>query len=175
MKIAVSVAALGAIAGLATGQTTISFDNVEVDAANPITFTIFQDDHGPLEGFSWDLNYQTITPSWGGELNIILTHVGSGYSINFDGTDGNLGDTVASDVLFGWGETSGFFTSAGSVAVSNGPTDTFGEWQVTIFEDFDDGGIDGILNGSITINKVPAPSALALLGMGGLMAGRRRR
>ena len=175
MKTAVSVAALGAIAGLATGQTVIEFNNVVVDAANPITFTIMQTDAGPLEGFSWDLVYETIDPSWGGELNIVLTHIASGYSINFDGTDGNLGDTMASDVLFGWGKSSGVFSSAGSVAVTGGPSDTIGAWRVEIFEDFDDFGDDGILNGTITINKVPAPSALALLGMGGLVAGRRRR
>ena len=82
---------------------------------------------------------------------------------------------MASDVLFGWGESSGFFASAGSVLVTNGPAETLGEWRVEIFEDFDDSGVDGFLNGSITINKIPAPSALALLGMGGLVAGRRRR
>ena len=175
MKTALSVAAIGAIAGLATGQTVIEFNNLAVDAAAPITFTIVQTDAGPLEGFSWDLTYDTVTPSWGGELNIVLTHIASGYSINFDGTDGNLGDTMASDVLFGWGESSGFFASAGSVLVTNGPAETLGEWRVEIFEDFDDFGVDGFLNGSITINKIPAPSALALLGMGGLVAGRRRR
>jgi hypothetical protein len=142
MKTAISVAALGAIAGLATGQTVIEFNNIAVDAAAPTVFTIVQTDAGPLEGFSWDLSYDTVTPSWGGELNIVLTHIASGYTINFDGTDGNLGDTMTSDVLF---------------------------------EDFDDFGTDGFLNGTLTINKVPAPSALALLGMGGLVAGRRRR
>lgn len=180
MKKTMSVVAITAFAGLASAGgsgglgTTITFDNLAVDAANPITFTIFQTDHGPLEGFKWDLTYSTVTPSWGAELNIVLTHLASGFSINFDGGEPNLGDTTPSDVLFGWGESSGTFFSSGSIAWS-GPDDTFGEWQVFIFEDFDDFGTDGFLSGTLEINKVPAPSSLALLGLGGLAAARRRR
>ena len=43
---------------------------------------------------------------------------------------------------------------------------------------FDDnpGDIDSFFNsGTVTISYVPAPGALAVLGMGGLVAGRRRR
>ncbi len=178
MKTTMSVVALAATAGLATAQTDIVFNNLSVDAANPITFTILQTDAGPLEGFSWDLEYNAgvngANASWGAELNIVLTHLSSGFSINFDGGEPNLGDTIPSDVLFGWGESSGIFTSNDSIAWS-GPADTQGVWEVFIFEDFDDFGVDGILNGTLTINKVPAPASLALLGMGGLAALRRRR
>lgn len=170
----ISVAAVAGVAGLAAAQTTISFNNLAVDAANPITFTVVQTDSGPLAGFSWDLTYSTVTPSWGAELNIVLTHVASGFSINFDGGEPNLGDTTPSDVLFGWGESSGTFFSSGDIAWS-GPADTSGVWEVFIFEDFDDFGTDGFLSGTMTINKVPAPSSLALLGLGGLAAARRRR
>ncbi len=173
-----SVVAVAAFAGLASAQTDIVFNNLNVDAAQPITFTIVQTDSGPLEGFSWDLTYNAgvngANASWGAELNIVLTHLGSGFSINFDGGEPNLGDTIPSDVLFGWGESSGIFASNDSVAWS-GPAETAGVWEVFIFEDFDDFGVDGILNGTMTINKVPAPGSLALLGMGGLAAMRRRR
>ncbi len=174
MKTAITVAALGAIAGLASGQTVINFNNAGVDGAAPNSFTITQSDHGALTGISWDLNYDSFGISWGSEINITLTHLASGFTFSFDGSDANFADLGPNDVLFGWGDTGGVFNSAGAVAAS-GPNDTFGDWRVTLSDEFDDGGQDGVLNGTITINKIPAPSALALLGMGGLVAGRRRR
>eukprot|EP00913_Durusdinium_trenchii_P005874 g5486.t1 len=167
MKTAITVAAIGAIAGLASGQTVISFNNAEVDGAAPNTFTINQTDHGALTGISWDLSYDSFGISWGSEINITLLHVASGFTFSFDGSDANFADLGPNDVLFGWGDTGGVFASAGAVAAS-GPADTFGAWQITLSDEFDDGGVDGLLSGTITINKIPAPSALALLGMGGL-------
>ncbi len=176
MKTAITVAALGAIAGLASGQTVINFNNVAVEASAPFTFTIDQSTSDALSGFSWDLEYQAGVgnASWASELNIVLTHVASGFTFSFDGSDANFADLGPDDVTFGWGDSGGFFLSAGTIAAS-GVADTSGIWTITVSDEFDDFGQDGILNGTITINKVPAPSALALLGMGGLLAGRRRR
>ncbi len=178
MRTTVVTLALAGLAGSAAAQTTIDFNALAIDAAQPITFTVLQTDPGPLLGFSWDLMYDAgnggSNASWGAELNIVLTHVPSGFSIMFDGGEPNLGDTIPSDVLFGWGESSGIFTSTDSIAW-DGPSDTLGVWEVFIFEDFDDFGVDGILDGYITINKVPAPGGLAVLGLGGAVCLRRRR
>ncbi len=52
--------------------------------------------------------------------------------------------------------------------------DKFGEWSLFISDNA--GGDTGTVRGwSITFNNVPAPGSLALLGLGGIVAGRRRR
>jgi uncharacterized protein (TIGR03382 family) len=45
------------------------------------------------------------------------------------------------------------------------------------FEAFNDftNDWDGIWNGTLTIQWIPTPGALAILGLGGIAAGRRRR
>ncbi len=56
--------------------------------------------------------------------------------------------------------------------------DGSGDVRIEFWEDFVDfpGAPDGTYDiGSITLKFVPAPSSLALLGLGGLVAIRRRR
>ncbi|MEZ6242548.1 MAG: PEP-CTERM sorting domain-containing protein [Phycisphaerales bacterium] len=175
MNKTISVVAIAAVAGLASAQTDIVFNNVPSDGAQAFVFTVHQSDHGPLDGFSWDLTYSGMGVSWGSEVNILLEHLPSGFSFSFDGSENNFADLGPDDVSFGWGNTAGPFAAAGAAAVIGGPSDTFGDWRVTVTEEFDDSGIDAIINGRITINKVPAPGSLALVGMGGLAALRRRR
>ncbi|MEZ6243411.1 MAG: PEP-CTERM sorting domain-containing protein [Phycisphaerales bacterium] len=174
MRTKLTILTLASLAGAATAQTTINFNDLAIDAAQPITFTVVQTDPGPLLGFTWDLSYDAIPISWGSELIIQLSHE-SGYSIEFDGSDANFADLGPSDVQFGWGNTDGHFTSTSLVSVQNGPSDTTGTWTVTVFDEFDDDGVDGVLNGSITINKVPAPGGLALIGLGSIACLHRRR
>ena len=143
-------------------------------------FVYFQETHGELTGFNWDLTYSAFVPSWGSEVNIMLHHIQSGFTFTFDGSDGNFAETPGSgaDVTFGWGNSSGLFSSAGAVNVT-GIDDTFGDWEVWVFDDLVDfpGNNDGFfLTGSIIeIKKIPAPGALALLGIAGLIGRRRRR
>lgn len=103
------------------------------------------------------------------------------YEINFQAIN-PLGDRV--EVYYGntlvfshTADTGGFFTAASGVAFSHNVTATPGdtvrfryveedpqawEWYAQI----DDVEIEG---------EIPAPASLALLGLGGLVAGRRRR
>ncbi|MFK7884304.1 MAG: hypothetical protein AB8F26_09020 [Phycisphaerales bacterium] len=71
--------------------------------------------------------------------------------------------TVDDDGLFGSGvQTTGqwFLSDAAATIGSNGPAG---------------GASSGALNHNFELTTVPAPGAMALLGLGGLVAGRRRR
>ena len=144
------------------------------------TFTVNQTDHGALSSINFDLTVDVgaTNASWGSEVHIDLTHNASGFHFSADGSELNFADLGPDDLSFGWGNSGGIFTFSGGVDLSDaGPSDTFGTWTVTLSDEFDASGIDHTyLQGStITINKVPAPGALALLGLGGVAAMRRRR
>lgn len=177
--------AILAIAGLATAasaQTVIDLSGINVDGSAPTSFTIFQSDHGAMTTLDFDLTVDVGgvggNASWGSEVHIAMTHVASGFTFTADGSDFNFADTGPDDLTFGWGNSGGVFSFSGSVDMSgSGPSDTWGDWEITLSDEFDDFGIDHTyLSGStITINKVPAPGALAVIGLGGLALSRRRR
>jgi hypothetical protein len=174
-----------ALAGLATAasaQTVIDLSGMNVDGAAPTVFTVDQTDHGAMTTLDFDITVDAGGAggnlSWGSEVFIGLRHVPSGYTFTADGNDIDLSDDGPNDLIFGWGNSGGVFSFQGSVDMSGqGPNDTFGTWEITLIDQFDDFGIDhSYLQGStITINKVPAPAGLAILGLGGLAATRRRR
>ena len=69
--------------------------------------------------------------------------------------------------------------AADSAGVIDWTTGSAGDFFMEIFED---NGADGVFTqlsqvtqGTARVNVVPAPSAMAMLGLGGLVAGRRRR
>lgn len=176
MKLA--LATVAGLAAAASAQTVIDLSGITVDGAGATVFTVNQTDHGPLDTIDFDIAVDAVSPSWGSEVNITLTHLPSGYSFNADGDDADFSDDGPADFLFGWGNLSGLFTFSGSVDVSGtGPSDTFGTWEIILSDDFDDLGPDHIYRdgSTVTINKVPAPAGLAILGLGGLVATRRRR
>ena len=94
-----------------------------------------------------------------------------------DGSDDDLTDDGPNDLLFGWGNSGGIFSFQGSVDLSGALADASGDWEVTLIDQFDDFGPDHVyLSGStVTITQVPAPAGLAILGLGGLAAARRKR
>lgn len=174
--------AVAGLAAAASGQTVIDLSGIDVDATAPTVFTVTQTDSGPLSSLDFDITVDAGgvggNASWASEVFIGLRHVPSGFTFTADGNDIDLTDDGPNDLLFGWGNSGGIFTFQGSVDMTGlGPNDTAGDWEVTLIDQFDDFGVDhSYLAGStITINKVPAPAGLAILGLGGLVAARRRR
>lgn len=120
-----------------------------------------------VTGLGWNVNLETVGASWLSEAvynysgQIFLTPAvgenapGAG---NFaSGGILDLGDNGLPDIL-----------AAGGILT------------IELFESFDDvaGAIDTFADGTLTLAvdyKVPAPGALAVLGLGGLVASRRRR
>ena len=151
-------------------------DGITTDGAAPITFVFEKTDPRELAlEIKWDFTFEAFSPSWGSELGINVTAPdGSSWTL---GTDGNACGPC--DFDFGFTDTSGIFSSGGSIDLG-GLFYGLGFWEITIFESFDDAGIDGqFLQGVIGINKalVPVPAAVWLFvsGLAGLGALRRRR
>ena len=124
-----------------------------------------------ITGISWDLTITTFTSSWLSEANIRLSN-----------SDGSGNFTFAPGAGFNSSGMMNFTGSIDLVAQGNDFTtnaDTL--LNIEFFESFVDNpsDIDAFYeNGStltIHLKKVPAPGSLAVLGLGGLAATRRRR
>ncbi len=177
-----AIIAVAGLAAAATAQSTvIDLSGITVDAAAPTSFNVNVGQAGALSSLDFNVtvdagvNGQNL--SWGSEVFIGLTHVPSGFSFTADGNDIDLTDDGPNDLIFGWDNAGGIFSFAGSVDLTGALADAGGDWTVTLIDQFDDFGPDHqYLSGStITINQVPAPAGLAILGLGGLAAARRRR
>ena len=174
MKLA--IATVAGLAAAASANHVIDLSGVGVDGAAPTVINSGALGAGALQSIDFDFEVEAISPSWGSEINISLTHDNSGYTFTADGDDADFSDDGPADFLFGFDNTSGVFNFSGSVAVS-GLADVNGDWTVTLADDFDDAGTDHqyLADSSVTVNSVPAPAGLALLGLGGMVAARRRR
>jgi hypothetical protein len=167
MKKTIALAAVAALAGTAAAQSSMTIDmsginswGFQGDAQNEFV-DVFLGAGATVTNIAWDLNVTTIGVSWLDENTLTFNNALSlnpGAGDAFTGTNVNYaGSTAAGIVLDGSGMLSieihevGFDDNVGEV-------DSFYE-----------------ANSSITISYVPAPGALAVLGMGGLVAGRRRR
>ena len=118
---------------------------------------------GKITNISWDVNYESISPSWNSELAMSID------------TDSGFFDIIAGD--YGAGDNPGPYAFSGSEDVSIDTAD--GLVLLTLWETFNDTSVDPDsvfgAGSSLTVTFVPAPGAVALLGMGGLVATRRRR
>lgn len=167
MKKTIALAAVAALAGTAAAQSTMTIDMSGVNSwgfqGDPMNefVDVFLGAGATVTNIAWDLNVTTIGVSWLDENTLTFNNslsLNPGAGDAFTGTNVNYtGSTAAGIVLDGSGMLSieihevGFDDNVGEV-------DSFYE-----------------ANSSITISYVPAPGALAVLGMGGLVAGRRRR
>ena len=168
------ILSVGAALSMALTATAQAQFVIPVDSdsdGTPVSYTFFQDTHDAILSISWDLNHEAFSPSWGSELAMDLLHVDSGTVVTF-GTGGV-------DIDFGWANAPGLYASAGTMTAAElgiAIEDTYGDWVLTVFETYDDAIVpDGHIDGTITINKVPAPGVIALLGTAGLVSLRRRR
>lgn len=194
------IATVAGLAGIASASPFFSANGVQY--SNPIAYstrggtsTITID----LAGYNtWDaagsaLN-ETINVNLGGDYqvvgigwdNVMIQTVGASWlseaRIQFNDSPVGLGLAVGAGDSFAG--TGGPYSSGGILDLASiDPTFPFsagadGVLQIEFHETFDDvtGAIDAtFLSGTLTIQYVPTPGALAVLGMGGLVAGRRRR
>jgi len=125
-----------------------------------------------VTGIAWDVTIATVGASWLSEVQMGFLDSDIGLQLSFGAGDNTPGTATY---------TSGGILDLGSID----PTFPFfvgadGILDLEFREGFDDvtGAIDAtfLAGSSVTIQYVyPAPGSLALLGFGGLVAGRRRR
>ncbi len=167
MKKTIALAAIAASAGLAHGQTlVIDVTGIESwefagDALNTI-MNVFVGASATITNIAWDVNMTTAGISWAEENTMGFfgnsEEVFAGFGVAAAVTNANFAGSQASSIVLG----------------ADGMLDI--EFYESVWND-NAAAVDSFYEAgsSITISYVPAPSALAVLGLGGLVAGRRRR
>ncbi len=167
MKKTIALAAVAALAGTAAAQSSLTIDvsgvnswGFQGDAQNEF-INVFLGAGASITNIAWDVNLTTFDVSWADENTMTFN---GAESINVAAGDA----FTVSNANYAGNTGSGLVLGAD------------GMLSIEVHEvGFDDvaGGIDSTYEAgsSITISYVPAPGALAVLGMGGLVAGRRRR
>ena len=203
MKNALALIAVAGIASAATAQNgslsmTSSAMTVDSTTTTSFTLSVYADaDFGSaIAGGGFSLSAV-------GGAGIVTDMVGStpdwaalGFQDNGHAGDGNYNGLIFGQLIF-----PPFIPAAPESMLGSGPV-LVGTFAVTIAADSagvvdwstgggvgpfvlevftDDGGAGTMTQltdldfGGVSVNVVPAPSAMALLGLGGLVAGRRRR
>ena len=124
-----------------------------------------------ITGIAWNVNLTTNSPSWASEAVL-------GFEGQINLTPG-AGDSFS---VSNMNYNSGGVIDISDAGLPNIAVSADGILDIEFFDSFDDfaGAADAhwLAGSSVTIvgqNIIPAPSALAMLGLGGLVAGRRRR
>lgn len=168
MKTFATVLACSAGIAAAGGSHTFDLSGIGVEGSFGDNFGVTSLVHdfgsaGKITNISFDVNFESISPSWNSEL-----------VMSFD-TDSGFGDIAAAD--YGALDAPGAFAFSDSIDLSLDTLD--GLFILTLWETFNDftPNPDSVFGqgSSFTVTFVPAPGAAALLGLGGLVATRRRR
>ena len=176
MKKTIALAVIAASAGLASADTMVidvsgtQFFDEQGSAVNTILAIAVGNgvDIASITNIAWDVNLTTFTdpnatfPSWASEA-----------TMSFEGAE-NV--NVSGD---GFGVVNQNYVGSQASSLVLGVD---GILDIEFFESFDDstGNADSAFEAGSTItlsgsNFVPTPGSLAVLGLGGLVAGRRRR
>lgn len=190
MKKTLAIAATFAVASAAAADSIVTPFNVDsVDSGVVVDATIALPAIASLDAVGIDIAH-----TWGGDLEMTLTSpTGDVFELMFDDVDqggsGNFdmglvaGDPSLANVdRYTFVESGGltvFDDTSGVAAGGTYDANTWfsggyaaGDWTISIF---DDAAGDATSIGSVElVYTVPAPGALALLGLAGV-AGRRRR
>jgi len=189
MKLAITAAAVAATVATAASADTFSFDyDVDgLDSGVLVSDTITLPAVASIDSVALEL-----ATTWGGDYEITLTSpTGDVFELMFDDVSDASSGNFDMGLVAGDGSLANVdtytFVEAGGLAdfpATFAPGDTYnanawasggwaaGDWVLLIN---DDAGGDPSSVGNVTIEyTIPAPGAIALLGLAGI-AGRRRR
>ena len=139
---------------------------------------VLGDNNQPVVGFRIDFDYVNILndSSWASDLEMKLTTPGGQVTVygqkSFNGGDPFGPQDFVWDFDGLDSQPSGPYTSTHLLWHDN-PIPKGGDWNFMFAETWD-GGVE-YNNLTITLLKIPSPGALALIGVAGLVAPRRRR
>jgi hypothetical protein len=157
-----AIGATGVPAGMSTGAAAILcplWDDLQ-NTTNPTSF-IYRQEIGGVLYVQWN-NYGHYSSVAGNEVTFqvqIFNNAPGGVYAQFLYPDATFGGTYGAD--------GGASATIGYVGPSNGTDPTYNNVQYSF-------NTTAIQDGSV-LTLVPAPSSFALIGIGGLLAGRRRR
>ena len=161
-------------------ETSLFFDVHPTDTPSKVfNFDLVLDENGqPVIGFRIDFDYVNIfvDSSWASDLEMKLT-TPNGQTLVYGQKEFNGGDPFGpQDDIWDFDGAdsgrSGPYTSTHFPWHDN-PIAKGGDWNFMFAETWD-GGVE-YNNLTITLLKIPSPGALALSGVAGLVAPRRRR
>ena len=165
--------ASAAVAGMATADVEVIFD---VSGPGGNGFTVDFDADGALAGMDIAFDFTNAGGyTWAGDLFITIVDP-NGTAIQYGGYNLDAGYTNAGDFDSSF-DTSTSGTFASSVALESFGLSGSGTWTIGFYDGYTGGAETDNWAGVINLEglgAVPAPGALALLGLAGL-AGRRRR
>ena len=201
-SILAATAVAGLAASVALGNEPKSYEQVfdeplpwndsGADGPGINRFEIFVPDSGIIKDVK-EL-FLDIEHTWVGDLRITLTHKDSGTTALLldrpgvpDSTFGNSDDLAGLYTFIDGGDVfpettqpdgsglvpNGAYSGVDSLSVFEG-LNKFGTWSLVI-EDNAGGDTGALFAWGFTVNNIPAPGALALLGVAGLAGTRRRR
>ena len=163
--------ASAAVAGMATADVEAFFD---VSGPGGNGYTVDFEADGALAGMNLAFDFTNAGGyTWAGDLMVTIVDP-NGVGIQYGGYNLDLGYTNAGDFDSSFDtSTSGAFST--NVALESFGLSGSGMWTVGFWDGYTGGAATDNWAGVINLEGiVPAPGALALLGLAGL-AGRRRR
>ena len=172
-SVTVGVAAAALISGVAMADYDLEFE-LSGPGGNNVDSTALLE--GDLAGIGFDVNFINEGGfTWAGDLLLTIIDP-NGVGMQFGGFDIDPGLPNAGDFPADWdSDVSGNYTYATSVETMG--LGGAGVWSFSIIDGYTQGEVTDYWDGVITlegVSVVPAPGALALLGIAGI-AGRRRR
>lgn len=143
--------------------TAESWDS-ELDSSNEVHF-ITVTETTPMTQLSWAGTLTTVGASWLSEATIY-----------FGAPDPSQSFYLTMGIEDAFSGSATYSDSVDLVAALGFPINAAGTWEIEFFESYDDvaDSIDGHWR-NVGIAMIPAPGSAALLGLGGLVVGRRRR
>ncbi|MDG2020848.1 MAG: hypothetical protein P8J59_02750 [Phycisphaerales bacterium] len=160
------------VCGLAVADVDFDFELLNSNGEESVSYVINVE--GALDSIDFSIDFtNTGDFTWAGDVLFGFTDP-NGNSIEFGGYNVSFGYTVAGDFPADWdSSTSGTYGYSADLA-SYGLSGA-GDWTVEVANGYTT-SVDTSWSGVLGMNglAVPAPGALALLGLAGL-AGRRRR
>lgn len=173
MKKALAILAVSGLALAASADVlVINIGGWQADGGYTNAGNTFQDFNlgvgTTIDSASFDVSWTAASPSWRSELALSLN----------DDLFGDFYDAFPSDLdSAGSDSRSGDFAAAVGGFIGGPFTLTSGILHVEIYDTFADAVIDQVItSGTITVNytPIPAPGSVALLGLAGFAARRRR-